>query len=183
MKTKPHDTCTCTPVQFIVCSIIVTTIEFFCEDYDGNIRNPSDIWLENPQLKCRCLDNNFVICDSLPKPMCQDINGIFRKNMETWMNGSCVECACSNGTINCTQTIISITYGLYNVSVFPTCEGCTSQETQTFSACKGEKLVLKYCRGSFKVHLKWCSAVIVIPRIYLSRVITIFTCKKIDASY
>ncbi|XP_073240174.1 uncharacterized protein [Porites lutea] len=68
--------------------------------------------------------------------MCQDIKGIFRKNMETWMNGSCVECTCSNGTINCTQTIISITYGLYNVSVFPTCEGCTSQETQTFSACK-----------------------------------------------
>ena len=96
METKPHDTCTCTLVQFIVCFIIVTTIEFFCEDYDGNRRNPSDIWLENPQLKCRCLDNNFVICDSLPKPMCQDINGIFRKNMETWMNSSCVECACSN---------------------------------------------------------------------------------------
>ena len=164
--------------NFTVCSIIVTAIEFFCEDYDGNRRNPGDIWLENPQLKCRCLDNNFAICDSLPKPMCQDINGIFRKNMESWMTGSCVECACIRGTINCTQTIVSITYGLYNVSVYPTCEGCTSQETLTFSACKGEKLVIKYCRGTLKVHLKWCYTAIFIPRICLLRVITIFTFKK-----
>ena len=94
------------------------------------------------------------------------------------MTGSCVECACIRGTINCTQTIVSITYGLYNVSVYPTCEGCTSQETLTFSACKGEKLVIKYCRGTLKVHLKWCYTAIFIPRICLLRVITIFTFKK-----
>ena len=77
------------------------------------------------------------MCDRLLEPMCQDISGVFRKNMDKWAKGSCVECACINGTINCNQTIVNITYGLFNASVFPISELYASQAPQTSSACKG----------------------------------------------
>ncbi|KAL9982928.1 hypothetical protein ACROYT_G005043 [Oculina patagonica] len=53
-----------------------------------------------------------------------DISGNLRKNGETWMNSSCVDCSCINGSINCTGYNVNITYGLFNVELFPTCEKC-----------------------------------------------------------
>ncbi|CAH3022119.1 unnamed protein product, partial [Porites evermanni] len=135
-KPNPLETCSCTPSQFIACSIIHPPIVIACRDSSGNTRKPGDTWLDNPQSKCNCTKGNFVICDRLLEPICQDISGVFRKNMDTWTKGSCVECACINGTINCNQTIVNITYGLLNASVFPISELYVSQAPQTSSACK-----------------------------------------------
>ena len=136
-KPNPLETCSCTPSQFIACSIIQPPIVIACRDSSGNTRKPGDTWLDNPQSKCNCTKGNFVMCDRLLEPMCQDISGVFRKNMDKWAKGSCVECACINGTINCNQTIVNITYGLFNASVFPISELYASQAPQTSSACKG----------------------------------------------
>lgn len=138
-KPSPLSSCSCTAGQFIQCLMILPPltlkpIVIVCVDSQGNTRKSGDMWLDNPQSKCRCTDQNFVSCEFLSEPMCQDISGTFRKNAETWMNNSCVECACVNGSINCNKTVVNITYGLYKISKFPTCEHC--ETPQTLSACK-----------------------------------------------
>ena len=136
-KPSPLETCSCTASNIIECCFIFLSTVAGCVDSSGNTRTPGDMWLYNPRWKCVCIEGNLVNCDRLHEPMCQDISGIFRKNMETWTKGSCVECACINGTINCNLTIVNITYGLFNASVFPISELYSSQAPQTSSACKG----------------------------------------------
>ena len=136
-KPNPGKLCSCTPSHTIECCYILPRIVIGCVDSSGNTRTPGEVWLDNTQSTCRCMEGSFIYCDRWHEPMCRDISGTFRKNMETWTKGSCVECACINGTINCNLTIVNITYGLFNASVFPISELYASQAPQTSSACKG----------------------------------------------
>ena len=123
---KPSDlsTCTCTGPRI---------------DGQQNTRQRGEVWLEDPRTNCSCTQNNSVICSKLPDPVCLDASGNFRKNFETWLNGSCVECACVNGSINCTRYDANITYGLYKVAEYPTCQLChnPTKTAMALSSCKG----------------------------------------------
>ncbi|KAL9982399.1 hypothetical protein ACROYT_G004435 [Oculina patagonica] len=123
--------CRCTAPSSINCSVA-------CIDYQQNLRKPGDQWLEDPTTNCTCTDQNSVKCEVLKEPVCMDISGNLRKNKETWMNSSCVDCTCINGGINCTRKDVNISYGLYSVKLFPTCEKCDvpSRALQRFRACK-----------------------------------------------
>ncbi len=110
-----------------------------CLDHHGNQRQPGDRWLKNQTTNCTCIDPNLVICELLKEPVCMDISGNLRKNGETWMNSSCVDCSCINGSINCTGYNVNITYGLFNVELFPTCEKChILLSAENLHTCKGK---------------------------------------------
>ena len=143
---KPSDlsTCTCTGPQQIECHIALPPLTFKpfilpCIDGQQNSRQPGEVWLEDPRTNCSCTQNNAVRCSKLPDPVCLDASGNFRKNFETWLNGSCVECACVNGSINCTRYEVNITYGLYQVDEYPTCQECDipTKTAMAVSSCKG----------------------------------------------
>ncbi|KAL9982816.1 hypothetical protein ACROYT_G004923 [Oculina patagonica] len=132
-KPNPFSVCKCAAPSAIQCSIIMV-----CLDHQQNQRQPGDRWLANPTNLCSCTLGNFVICQLLNEPVCMDISGNLRKYGETWMNNSCVDCSCNNGSINCTGYDVNITYGLYSVRLFSTCEKCDipSNALEKSSTCK-----------------------------------------------
>lgn len=69
-----------------------------------------------------------------------DINGTIRSNREEWLNSSCIKCACVNGSINCYQYDVNITYGMFKVQKIAICERCSepTQMPETTSACRGK---------------------------------------------
>ena len=138
-KPSPSSVCRCVGPASIACSLIMV-----CIDHQQNQRNPGDRWLSNPTTSCTCTNSNFVICEILKEPSCMDINGNLRTNNETWMNSSCVDCLCFNGNINCTRYDVNITFGLYTVKMFPTCEKCDTPSSVSVPgnllSCKGKSL-------------------------------------------
>ena len=137
-KPNPFSVCKCVGPSAIACSMIMV-----CFDHQQNQRKPGDRWLANPTTDCTCTVGNFVICRSLNEPACMDVSGNLRNNNETWMNSSCVDCSCINGSINCTGYDVNVTYGLYSVALFQTCEACDipSRAQESFSTCKGKQKV------------------------------------------
>ena len=133
-RPDPFTVCRCAAPSSIECALSLR-----CIDHQGNLRDPGEQWLPNPTTSCTCNQFHLVACVILEEPACMDISGSLRKNGETWTNGSCVHCTCINGTISCTGYNVKITYGLYSVQLFPTCEKCDlpSRTQDTLSACKG----------------------------------------------
>ena len=133
--------CKCTNHSSVECSKV-------CIDFQKNLRKPGDQWLEDLTTYCNCTEQNLVKCEVLNDTACIDISGNLRKNRETWINSSCVNCSCINGSINCTRYDVNISYGLYSVELFPTCEKCDipSRTLQRFSTCKG-MLNFSTCKG------------------------------------
>lgn len=134
-RPSPFSVCKCVAPSAVACSMFLP-----CFDHQFNQRQPGDRWLENPTTNCTCTEHSLVLCQKLNEPVCMDISGNLRKNEETWMNSSCVACECVNGTINCTEHDVNVTYGLYSVTLLPTCEKCAVplKTLETFSTCKGE---------------------------------------------
>ena len=99
-------------------------------------------WLRNSTTMCICKSDLSIDCVTLDEPACMDITGNIRNNNEEWFNSSCVKCTCLNATINCSQYIVNITYGLFKVDKIPTCERCCDpyqRQERTSSACKGKE--------------------------------------------
>ena len=96
-------------------------------------------WLKNSTTKCFCNSNLRVECVTLDEPACTDISGVIRNNSEVWLNSSCVKCTCVNGSIDCFNVIVNITYGFFKVDEFETCEQCGEppQSQEAISSCEG----------------------------------------------
>ena len=135
-KPDPFTTCTCVGPSSVSCSRVMP-----CFDHQNNQRQPGDKWLQDPTTNCTCTDAHFVMCQKLDEPACMDASGNLRKNRETWISSSCVDCSCNNGSVKCTRYDVNVTYGLYSVTLFPTCETCDvpSRAVGRFSTCKGKQ--------------------------------------------
>lgn len=135
-KPDPLTTCKCVGPSSVACSRVMP-----CFDRQKNQRQPGDRWLEDPTTNCTCTDTHFVMCQKLDEPVCMDASGNLRKNRETWISSSCVDCSCINGSINCTGYGVNVTYGLFSVTLVPTCETCgiSSGALEKFSTCKGKQ--------------------------------------------
>ncbi len=143
-KPNPLTACRCTAPSLVECSLKVVPV-YMCLDHNRYSREPGDQWLANPTTNCTCTNSGVVICQIiLNEPLCIDISGNSRKNGETWMNSSCVYCSCINGSINCSGYDVKITYGLFSVQLFPTCEKCHIQSSALWNpyTCKGKLLFL-----------------------------------------
>ena len=116
-------TCRCAAPSAIECSSA-------CIDFQQNTRKPGELWLEDPTTYCTCNHQNLARCYVLKEPACIDVSGNMRKDRETWMKSSCVYCACINGRIDCSRYHVNITYGLYSVESFPTCESVIFRRDQ-----------------------------------------------------
>ena len=151
MKTKPLEIQSALKyIAFIVMrNFAATNALIFTASYPAclsqnkmRFKTPDEPWLRNSTTKCFCKSDLTVECLILDEPACMDTKGKIRNNNEQWLNSSCVKCTCLNGTINCSQYIVNITYGLFKVNKFSTCEQCADlyqRQERTHSACKGKE--------------------------------------------
>lgn len=102
-------------------------------------KTSTKLWLRNATTMCRCNSNLHVECVTRDRPACMDISGTIRSNGEEWFNSSCVKCICVNGSISCSKADVNISYGLFKVNKYPTCERCYEplQKQEAISACEG----------------------------------------------
>ena len=114
-----------------------------CRDHHQQTRKPGEEWLANSLAKCRCIQQGLVACQLLKEPECMDSSNTIRKNQETWMKSACIKCACVNGSVNCTRYEVNISYGLYEVKTYPTCERCAFLSTADSSESCAGKLKLE----------------------------------------
>ena len=134
-KPSPNTQCSCAPGLQIRCSLSLV-----CRDHQQQTRSPGEEWLENSMTKCSCDQNNFVLCSKLMEPACMDSSGKIRRHEEMWMKSACLQCQCVNGSVNCTRYDVNVTYGLYEVKTYPTCERCFFHTTPELSAaCAGKQ--------------------------------------------
>ena len=148
-KPTPNSQCSCTAELLIQCSSSIvftlkplkpTTVFRVCRDNEQRIRNPGDEWLNDPTTKCTCSRDKFVLCAILKEPVCMDSSGKIKKYQETWLKNDCIKCACINGSVNCTRYEVNVTYGLFEVKIYPICELCLHTfENDSSEDCKGEE--------------------------------------------